>query len=109
MPNFKVVGNATGLTVGSVISQKDIDDRPGLGGTARLLDLKAIEITSDPVTSGVAEPNSNLDTGEPAPLNKNITPADQAAMRGSGDAAEKAHPAKGVPGAVKPAAKKSEE
>lgn len=113
MPNFRVI-NASRLIRGSVVSQADIDKHPGLGGTERLLKLGAIEITNDPVTPRDDERSSELSSGSPEPLRKDMDREEALAINrgegpnGPGDAAAKSHPAKGGPGAVKPA-KKSEE
>jgi hypothetical protein len=105
MPNFKVTGSVTGLTTGSVVTEKQINDLP-VGGVAKLLKNKAIEATDAKVSDTSEDRSAENVTGEPPPLRKDLTEEEQKDLRTPPhDAAARANPAKGGPGNVRRANK----
>src|SRR4051812_36063445 len=113
--NYKLKPNcgATGLVPGKVYTEKEINDLPGMGGIARLSTHGTLEPTSEPATSQTGPGDDPLaahnNTGSPPPLSEEPGKVQEAAVQrgahGTGDAAERANPATGARGAVKPAKK----
>lgn len=107
--NYKLKENAgaTGLVRGRVYTEKQINDLPGMGGVARLTSTGAIEATDEQPTPADADAQARSaenTTGNPPPLSKDADKQEQFQRehtQGPGDAAERAHPPTGKPGAVK--------
>jgi hypothetical protein len=106
MANYKVVGNVTGLAIGDRVTEEQLKkDHPGLNWEKLVRNGAVVPSTGkedEDESKKLREENYN--TGSPLPLSKDQD-MDEAIKQnlgqGAPDTAERQHPRKGGPGAVR--------
>jgi hypothetical protein len=106
MATYEVVGSVTGLKVGDRVTDEQLKKDHAALSVDKLLRTGAIKHAEGPATSNDDEKalrEANYNTGSPLPLREDMDQKEAIAInlgQGAPDAAERAHPRRGGPGAV---------